>query len=124
MARPKKVQGPTEYPGMTGVAYTMEAAKDGTFSAFRVVTLFLIGGEVVHVEKSQPYVTFEAIAHAEIKLSRSTWGLSSKFRDGALIELGGETRDELVNRLKKTDPELLYKIGPAIGISRPALETQ
>lgn len=125
MARPRKNPQPDPtVQNITGVAYTMEAAKDAGFSNFRIVTLFLIGGEIVHVEKSQPFATFEALARAEILMSDSIWNLSSRYKDGAVQSMGGNSRDELVNRLKKTNPELLYRIGPAIGISRPPLETQ
>lgn len=101
-----------------GVAFTIQANKSGSFSNFRIVTLFIVGGEIVHQEKSQDYSTFEAIARAEIFLHRAIWNLSNRFKHGDYQSLGGEQRDELVARLKKHNPELLEKIAPALYIPK------
>jgi len=103
---------------MTGVAYTVQASKDtGSFANYRICTLFFVDGDLVHVEKSQEYAAFEAIARTEIFVNSSLWALSSRYQHGEFQTLGGDQRDELVNRLKKKDPALLRKIAPALGMT-------
>lgn len=99
---------------MTGVAFTIEASKDVGFANYRICTLFVVDGEIVHIEKSQEFAAFETIARTEILVNSGLWNLSSRYLPGAFQSLGGDHRDELVNRLKKTNPELLKKIGPAL----------
>ena len=102
---------------MTGVAYTVQASKNAGFSNFRICTIFIVEGQIVHIEKSQEFAGFETIARTEILVNSSLWNLSSKYKDGAFQSLGGDARDELVSRLKKTSPEILEKIAPALGLS-------
>jgi hypothetical protein len=116
MAKSKKSKDAV--PGLTGVAFTIQASKDQTFANFRIVTLFLVDGEVVHTETSQPFATFEALARTEVFLSAAIWNLSSRYADGDFMSLGGDQRDELVNRIKKHDPALLEKIAPALYMPR------
>lgn len=104
--------------GMTGVAYTVQASKDsGNFCNYRICTLFFVGGQLVHIEKSQEFAAFEAIARTEIFVNSSLWALSSRYKQGEFQTLGGDQRDEIVNRLKKKDPGLLRKIAPALGMT-------
>ncbi len=103
-------------PNLTGVSFSFEACNINNFSAFRIVTIFIVDGQIVHVERSQPYATFEAIAKTEVLISGATWNLSARFKDGDMSGLGGEAVRELSNRLKVSDPALLKRIGPAIGI--------
>lgn len=123
MAKPKKVPSPIEvephpFQELTGVAFTVQASKANGFSNYRICTLFIVEGEIVHVEKSQEFAAFETIARTEMFVNSSLWNLSSRYRDGEYQSLGGDQRDELVNRLIKKDPELLAVIAPALGIPR------
>jgi hypothetical protein len=107
--------------GMTGVAFTVQASKDhGCFNNFKICTLFIVDGEIIHTEKTQGYAGFECIARSEMLVSSSLWNLSSRFQDGIFQSLGGDARDELVNRLKKTDPDTLKRIAPALGLKEDA----
>jgi hypothetical protein len=49
-------------------------------------------------------------------VNSSLWNLSSRYQHGRIQSLGGDARDELVNRLKATHPSLLQKIAPALGL--------
>lgn len=102
--------------GMTGIALTTETSSAAGFSNFRVCTLFIVNGEIVHTEKSQEFVLFEAIARAEIILDRALWHLSNKYKPGMFLTLGSEDREKLVNRLRIDNPDLLDRIAPALGI--------
>ena len=115
MAKDKKlVESPSVEP-MDCVAVTFQASKDsGAFSNFRIVTLFIKGGKIVHIEKSQEFATFEAIARAEVLISASVWNLSSRYRPGLYTTLGGDQVRELVPRLERTNPDALSKIRPII----------
>lgn len=113
---------PAKHPGLTGVAVTMQASREAGFSNFRIVKLFIVEGEIVHVEKSQPYATFEALAFAEVHMTRATWNLSSRHADGHYQSMGNEDRDALVERLKVTDPDLLERIRPALALPADAKE--
>jgi hypothetical protein len=101
---------------MTGIAVTTEASRDSGFSNFRVCTLFIVDGEIVHVEKSQEFALFETIARAEILMDRAHWHLSNHYKPDALMTLGNDDRDRLVSRLSADNPELLRKIAPALGL--------
>lgn len=103
-------------PRMTGIALTTEASGDAGFSNFRVCILFVVDGEIVHIERSQEFALFETIARAEIMLDRAHWHLSNKYKKGKYLCLGGDDRDKLVNRLKSDNPELLRLIAPALGL--------
>lgn len=122
MVKPKKIAPnpePTQanpFSSLTGVAFTVEASKDGGFSNYRIVTLFLVEGEVVHIEKTQEFAAFETIARTEMLVNSSLWNLSSRYKPGLYQSLGGEPRDLLVERLKKTNPKLLQTIAPALGL--------
>lgn len=116
---PKLKKQPFQFsPGLTGVAYTVQASKEQGFPNFRICTLFLVDGEVVHIEKSQEFAGFEAIARTEVLVNSSLWNLSSNYRHGMFQSLGGDFRDEIVNRLRKGDPTLLKTISPALGLPR------
>lgn len=105
--------------GLTGVAFSVEASNDtGQFCNYRICTLFIVDGEIVHVERTQEFAAFEAIARTEMLVNSSLWNLSSRYKPGLFQSLGGDARDELMNRLKKTNPELLERIKPALGIPR------
>lgn len=104
------------HESMTGVAVTTEASRDSGFSNFRICTLFIVKGEIVHIEKSQEFALFETIARTEILMDRALWHLSNGYKTGQFLTLGGDDRDKLINRLKVDDPELLAKIAPALGI--------
>jgi hypothetical protein len=106
--------GQTE--SFTGVAFTTQACKDTGFANYRICTLFIVNGEIVHIEKSQEFAMFESIARTEIMMNRAHWNLSNRYRDKAYQSLGGEERDKLINRLKDENPELLNRIAPALGI--------
>lgn len=111
-AAPAKVE---QKKGMTGVAFTIEASNDtGSFCNYRICSVFIVNGEIVHIEKSQEFAAFEAIARAEVLVSSSLWNLSNRYKPGHFQSLGGDARDELVNRLKRTNPELLERIAPAL----------
>ncbi len=102
---------------ITGVAFIIEAAKDQGFNNFRILQIFLVDGQIVHVEKTQPYGSFEAWTDKlENMVDKAGWNLNSRFRDGIFSTLGNDDRDQLVNRLKKTDLETLKKIAPALGL--------
>jgi hypothetical protein len=101
---------------LTGIALTTEASRDSGFSNFRICTLFIVNGQIVHVEKSQEFALFETIARSEILMDRAHWHLSNCYKGGKFITLGGEDRDKLVNRLHAEDPELLARIAPALGL--------
>lgn len=116
MAKPKKIKEPQS--GMTGVAFTFQASSDAGFSNFRIVTVFIVDGEIVHTERSQEYATFEALAKTEVFLSAAIWNLSSRYKPGDYQSLGGDQRSEIVNRLKATDPELLKRIAPALHLPK------
>lgn len=124
MAKETKVSAPAPVKaekknGLTGVAFTVEASNDTRqFCNYRICTLFIIDGAIVHIERTQEFAAFEAIARTEMLVNSSLWNLSSRYKPGALQSLGGDARDELVNRLKKNDPGLLEKISPALGITR------
>lgn len=98
----------------TGVAYTVQASREKGFNNFKICTLFIVDGGIVHIEKSQEYAGFEAISRTEILVNSSLWNLSSRYEDGAYQSLGGDHRDALINRLKANDPELLKTIMPAL----------
>jgi hypothetical protein len=100
----------------TGVAFTTQASTDAGFSNFRICTLFVVDGQIVHTEKSQEYALFETVARMEILIDRAHWHLSNRYRKGLFLGLGGDDRDKLVTRLKNEDPGLLTKIAPALGI--------
>ncbi len=115
-ASPEVATTPNTQERMTGIALTTEASNDAGFSNFRICTLFIVNGEIVHVEKSQEFALFETIARSEILMDRAHWHLSNVYRVGEFLSLGGDDRDKLVNRLKDEDPELLAKIAPALGL--------
>ncbi len=115
-AHPVSIPSPTPPRRLTGIALTTEASSDSGFSNFRICTLFIIDGEIVHTEKSQEFALFETIARSEILMDRAHWHLSNCYKKGQLLTLGGEDRDKLVNRLNDENPELLAKIAPALGI--------
>ncbi len=116
----KAIEAEAAFP-MTGVAFTVEASNDtGHFPNYRICTLFLVDGQIVHIERSQEFAAFEAIARTEIYVNAALWNLSSRYKPGLYQSLGGDQRDELINRLKKTNPELLAKIAPALGIPEAA----
>lgn len=106
--------------GMTGVAFALEACKHNDFNNYRILYLFLVDGEIVHIERSQPYGSFEAFSIMDIRVTRGGWNLNSRFKDGLMGSLGGEDRDALVNRLKEYNPEILEKIKPALFIKEAA----
>ena len=110
-----KAAQPASVP-MTGVAFSIQASKDQGFANYRILTLFIVDGEIVHVERSQEFAAFEAIARTEMLVNSSLWNLSSRYKPAALQGLGGDARDELVNRLKKNNPELLERIAPALAL--------
>lgn len=112
MAKRKKEAAPSA--GMTGVAFTVQASKDVGFANFRICTLFIVDGQIVHEEKSQEFAAFESVARTEILVSSALWNLSSRYQHAAYQSLGGEHRDALVARLKATDPDLLKRIAPAL----------
>lgn len=119
--QPEQIEGmPGDDVGFTepftGVAFTTQATKSSGFPNFKICTLFIVGGKIVHIEKSQEYALFETIARTEIQVDRAHWNLSNNYRDGAYHSIGGDDRDKLVNRLSKDNPELLRKIAPALGI--------
>lgn len=122
MAKSKKSEAtaPRPYGDFTGVAFSAQASKDsGTFSNFRICTLFIVDGEIVHVERSQEYATFETIARTEIFVNAALWNLSARYEPGAYQSLGGDARDELVRRLEKSNPDLLKRISPALYMPEP-----
>jgi hypothetical protein len=96
------------------VALTFQASKDQGFSNFRICTLFILGGKIVHIEKTQEFATFESIARAEVLISASLWNLSSRYQPGLYTTLGGDQRTELLARLKKENSETLEKILPLL----------
>ena len=100
----------------SGIALTTVGSKDNDFSNYRMCVLFIVEGQIVHIEKSQEFALFEAIARHEIVLDRAHFNLSTNYKPGSFLRLGKEDRDKLVNRLKKDDPELLSKIAPALGL--------
>ena len=103
---------------MTGVAYTIDCCKEqNQWNNFRFWMLFIVDGEIVHAEPSQPFAQAEAVCKLDYRLSAATTSLNSRYKHGAFITMGGEYRDELINRLKKSDPDLLLKIAPAIGLN-------
>lgn len=122
MSKPKRIhdEQPAERTGhvepFTGVAFTTQASKDTGFCNYRICTLFIVDGKIVHVEKSQEFALFETIARSEIIMDRAHWNLSNNYRDGAYQSLGGDERDKLINRLIKENPGLLKLISPALGI--------
>ncbi len=116
MPKAPKAKAASQTSGITGVAFTVEASKTAGFDNFRICTLFIVDGEIVHIEKSQEYAGFETVARTEILVSGALWNLSSRYRHGLIQSLGGEHRDALVNRLKKTDPALLKRIAPALNL--------
>lgn len=122
MARRNKSAAPEVIPSeninerLTGIALTTEASGDAGFSNFRICTLFIVQGQIVHIERSQEFALFETIARAEILLDRAHWHLSNKYKLGTFITLGSEDREKLVNRLNDENPELLDRIAPALGI--------
>lgn len=113
----KAKAAPDQYAGMTGVAFSVQASKDQGFCNYRICTLFIVDGQIVHVERTQEFAAFETIARTEMLVNSSLWNLSSRYQSGLFQSLGGDARDELVNRLKKTNPELLEKIAPALVIN-------
>jgi hypothetical protein len=125
MARPRKTaqadstqsHSNAARPRMTGIALTTEASRDSGFTNYRICILFIVDGEVVHVEKSQEYALFETIARFEILMERAHWNLSNTYRDGMLMSLGGDDRDRIINRLKVESPDVLKRIAPALGIT-------
>jgi hypothetical protein len=117
-AAKSKVVTPDSIEALTGVAFTVQASKDQGFSNYRICTLFLVDGKIVHIDKSQPFAAFEAIARTEMFVNSALWNLSSRYTPGAFQSLGGDQRDELINRLKATNPELLKKLAPALGLPR------
>lgn len=107
----------TAIPELTGVAYTMECYKDhGQFNNFRYLTLFVVAGQIVHVERSQPHAKFEVIDIVDHRMHASAMNLDSRWRDGAFIGMGGEHMTALINRLKRENPDLLPIIAPALGL--------
>lgn len=122
MAKAKQAQPEAETKQapekFNGVAFTFQASNGSGFSNYRICTLFIVEGEIVHIEKTQEYATFEALARGEVLLSAGIWNLSSRYKSGDYQSLGGDQRDELINRLKKTDPELLKKIEPALCLKK------
>lgn len=115
VAKKKAPDSEAQFP-MTGVAFTVEASNDQGFPNYRICTLFVVDGQIVHVERSQEYAAFETIARTEILVNSALWNLSSRYKAGDFQSLGGDQRDELINRLKKTNPEVLEKIRPALAI--------
>lgn len=113
MIKPKPLE---KRPGMTGVAFSFEASVDHGFSNFRIVTLFVVDGEIVYAERTQPYANFEGQVKAELMLASGLWNLASRYKDGLMMGLGGENRDALVERLKKSNPAILKRISPALGL--------
>lgn len=114
MSKPKPQE---KRSGITGVAFSFEASVDHGFSNFRILTLFIVEGEIVYAERSQPYASFEGQIKAESMLDSGLWNLASRFKDGLVMGLGGENRDALAERLKKTNPEILKRIAPALGLA-------
>lgn len=105
----------SELENMTGVAFSIQASKDtGQFSNYRIILLFIVNGEIVHSERTQEFAAFETIARTDVLVTGSLWNLSSRYKAGDFQSLGGDARDEVVARLKKTNPELLKKIAPAL----------
>lgn len=123
MSRAKKVIAPSPIDeDLTGVAFTVQAAKkNGPLNCYHICILFFVDGQLVHIEKSQEYASFDAIERIDENSEASLWNLSMRFRSGDYQSLGGDSRDELVNRLKKTDPDLLAKIAPALHLPEEAL---
>ena len=102
-------------PAVTGVTYGIRAIRHQGFSSFEIVTFFLVNGHLVHIEYSQPYASFEAIARFHILIDSSVWNLQANYQNGRLFRMGGEQRDALVKKLKAADQhELLAKIEPAL----------
>jgi hypothetical protein len=99
---------------LTGVAFTIQASKEKGFNNFKICTLFIEDGEIIHTEKSQEFAAFEAIARTEIFINAALWNLSSRYKDGDYQSLGGDQRKEIINKLSETNPELLKKISKAL----------
>lgn len=116
--QPAKTDTKTEVPShspLDCVAITFQASKDsGSFSNFRIVTLFIRNGKIVHLERSQEFATFEAIARAEVIINASLWNLSSRYKPGLYTTLGGDQVRELLPRLERTNPEALRMILPLL----------
>lgn len=117
MARAKAKAEASVEP-FTGVAFTVQASKEAGFNNYRICTLFIVDGEIVHIEKSQEFAAFEAIARTEMLVNSSLWNLSSRYKHGEYQSLGGDARDELINRLKAKSPDVLEKITPALCFKR------
>lgn len=115
MAKPSKPESTAKEP-ITGVAYIMQAVKDQGFNNFRICALFIENGEIVHVEKSQPYAAFEALAKADHRFTLAHWELNSRFKDGLYMGMGGEDKVSLLSRL---DPKTIKKISNALAIEVP-----
>lgn len=117
MSKPKKA---SEF-GMTGVAYTIDCFKEhNQFNNFRFWLLFIVNGQIVHAEPSQPFVQAEAVSKMDYRISAATTSLNARYKPGDFITMGAEYRDELINRLKKTNPELIEKIAPALNLPKAA----
>lgn len=109
-----KENAPESHEPINCVAFTFQASKEKGFSNFKIVTLFVRNGEIVHVEKGQEFATFEAIARSEVFVSAAIWNLSSRYRPGLYTTLGGDQVRELLPRLEKQNPEALERILPLI----------
>jgi hypothetical protein len=108
---------PLKFAGLTGVAFTIQASNDtGRFPNFRICTLFLVDGQVEHIERSQEFAAFEAIARTEIFVNTALWNLSNRYAPGRFQGMGGDHQRDFIARITKDNPELLKKIAPALGL--------
>lgn len=117
MAKPVKAKEAPSFQSepVTCVAFTFQASNDtGSFCNYRICTLCIQDGKIVHIEKSQEFATFEAIARAEVFISASLWNLSSRYQPGLYTALGGDQCRDLIAKLERHDPEALKRVLPVI----------
>lgn len=81
MSRTKKEE--KEKPvKFTGVARSVQCVKQQSFNNFQIVTLLIEDGIVKHIEKSEPFASWETIAKLEIKCHEATLNLNHHYESG------------------------------------------
>lgn len=67
------------------VARTVEAFDNQGFRNFRILTLYIENGVVRHIDKSDPYASFETISRMELSNELSILHLNNTWENGKTL---------------------------------------
>ena len=82
MSRKPKEEKAEKPQKFTGIARSVQCIKQQGYNNFQIVTLLIEDGIVKHIEKSEPFASWEAIAKLEVKCHEATLSLNHNYETG------------------------------------------